>query len=199
MSALMKLLMSWARKLTSSDILTLPLTAGTIFAKALMSRSRSLVLMASSADTRSSLFNSSLSQNATCWYASFTRPSSTSSSRRLHTFLASATVMTPSSRSLELISSEVMNVRTIGTGSAMPVVSITIWSRCLPFSTSFRISLKPSMRSPRIVQHMQPLSMTTTFSAKAILSFFKSRSSMDTSPNSFSMTAIFFSLCSCRM
>mmetsp|Transcript_54312 Transcript_54312/g.151201 ORF Transcript_54312/g.151201 Transcript_54312/m.151201 type:complete len:238 (-) Transcript_54312:87-800(-) len=85
------------------------------------------------------------------------------------------------------------NVRTIGTGSAIPVVSMSTASSGLPCSIRFRMESKAPRRSPRTVQHMQPFSMTTTCSAKSIAASFKSSLSIGTAPNSFSMTANFFS------
>mmetsp|Transcript_38493 Transcript_38493/g.102012 ORF Transcript_38493/g.102012 Transcript_38493/m.102012 type:complete len:200 (-) Transcript_38493:524-1123(-) len=199
MSSLANLDMSCARRFVSSETLTRLFTAGRIFAYGLIDRRRSFTSMAISAVTRSNLFSSSLSQNATCWYASLTLPSSTLSSKRAVMCFASATVMTPSRRMFFVIAGFVMKVRTIGTGSAMPVVSMMIWSILFPFFTSACICSRPCCRSPRTVQHMQPLSITTIFSAMAFFSFFRRASSMEISPNSFSMMAIFISRCSCRM
>mmetsp|Transcript_6773 Transcript_6773/g.17279 ORF Transcript_6773/g.17279 Transcript_6773/m.17279 type:complete len:200 (+) Transcript_6773:143-742(+) len=199
MSTLTKLDMSCARMFVSSSSLTRPFTAGKILANALMLRKRSFTAINCSVVTRSCLFSSNLSQNATCWYASLTLPSSTLSSRRPRMFLASATVTTPSRRSSFEISGDVMNVRTMGTGSAMPVVSIMMASILAPFLTSSKICLRPESKSPRTVQHMHPLSMTMIFSASASLSCLSNASSIEISPNSFSMIAIFISRCSWRM
>mmetsp|Transcript_35373 Transcript_35373/g.80360 ORF Transcript_35373/g.80360 Transcript_35373/m.80360 type:complete len:224 (-) Transcript_35373:78-749(-) len=57
----------------------------------------------------------------------------------------------------------------------------------LEFFMSF---LSPEMRSPRTVQQMQPLFISTMFSSSAMAPPFTSASSMPTSPNSFSMTAM---------
>mmetsp|Transcript_54464 Transcript_54464/g.122511 ORF Transcript_54464/g.122511 Transcript_54464/m.122511 type:complete len:200 (+) Transcript_54464:148-747(+) len=199
MSALTKLLMSCAWTFRISDSRIRPFTAGRTLANLLISRIRSLMAMAWSVVTRSSLFRIILSANATCWYASLTLPSSTLSSRRAGRFLLSAMATTASSRSSSVSCGFVMNVRTMGTGSAMPVVSMMMPSIRLPLRMSARIWVSPFTRSPRIVQHMQPLPMTMTFSAIASLSCFNSASSMDISPNSFSITAIFLSCCSWRM
>mmetsp|Transcript_27458 Transcript_27458/g.64007 ORF Transcript_27458/g.64007 Transcript_27458/m.64007 type:complete len:200 (-) Transcript_27458:445-1044(-) len=194
-----KLTMSCARMLKSSDILTRPRTAGMIFAYLLISRMRSLTAMACSVVMRSSLLRMTLSAKATCWKASLTLPSSIWSSRRAMMCLASARATTASNRKSVVISGLDINVRTMGTGSAMPVVSIMMASMAWPLAMSSVISFSPFTRSPRIVQHTQPLSMTTIFSAIASLFWFSNASSMEISPNSFSMTAIFLSLCSCRM
>mmetsp|Transcript_103629 Transcript_103629/g.206019 ORF Transcript_103629/g.206019 Transcript_103629/m.206019 type:complete len:200 (-) Transcript_103629:468-1067(-) len=199
MSTSTKCVMSCARMLKSSDILIRPRTAGMTFANLLMSRMRSLTIMAWSVVTRSNLFRIILSANATCWYASLTLPSSTSSSSLPRMCFESTIEITASKRSSSVIAGSDMKVRTIGTGSAMPVVSIMMPSIWLPRLISFMISISPLSKSPRIVQHMQPLSITTIFSASDSFSFFSSASSMDISPNSFSMIAIFLSFCSCRM
>mmetsp|Transcript_15316 Transcript_15316/g.45957 ORF Transcript_15316/g.45957 Transcript_15316/m.45957 type:complete len:309 (-) Transcript_15316:392-1318(-) len=183
----------------SSQRSTLECTVGRILAKLLMERRRLFTVPATSLLTRSSLLRRILSAKATCWYASFTFPSSTSSSRRARMCFASTTVTTPSRRSSSVRSLDVMKVLAIGTGSAMPVVSIRIASSRLPWRFTFMSCLRPLSRSPRTVQHMQPLSMTTTSSARANLSIFRRSSSIGTSPNSFSMTATLLSRCSCRM
>mmetsp|Transcript_68721 Transcript_68721/g.194699 ORF Transcript_68721/g.194699 Transcript_68721/m.194699 type:complete len:200 (+) Transcript_68721:596-1195(+) len=199
MSSFTKLVMSCARMLVSSETLTRPFTAGRIFAYLLISLMRSLTAMASSVVVRSNLFKMILSANATCWYASLTLPSSTWSSSRPRMFFVSAMATTASSRRSCVSSGLDMKVRTMGTGSAIPVVSIMMASIVPPFWMSSRICLSPLTRSPRMVQHMHPLSMTTIFSAIDILSCFSSASSIEISPNSFSMIAIFLSVCSCKI
>mmetsp|Transcript_106225 Transcript_106225/g.193352 ORF Transcript_106225/g.193352 Transcript_106225/m.193352 type:complete len:200 (-) Transcript_106225:483-1082(-) len=199
MSAFTKLPMSWARILLSSDRGMRPFTDGRTLANWLMDRILSLTLIASSVLTRSILFRRTLSEKATCWKASLTLPSSTLSSKRPGRCLQSATQRTPSSRSSAVSSGFDMKVRMIGTGSAMPVVSIIMASIALPLCIDSSICFKPFSRSPRMVQHMQPLSITRTFSAMDSFCSLRRASSMDTSPNSFSMIAIFFSRCSCKM
>mmetsp|Transcript_47154 Transcript_47154/g.111997 ORF Transcript_47154/g.111997 Transcript_47154/m.111997 type:complete len:200 (-) Transcript_47154:455-1054(-) len=199
MSSLTKLQMSCARMLHSSATLTFPFTAGRILAYLLMCLILSLTAMACSGVTKSSLLRMILSAKATCWKASFTFPSSTVSSKRPGRFLESATVTTASNRRSAVTCGLDMKVRTMGTGSAMPVVSIMIWSIPEPFLMASMISCNPPRRSPRMVQHMQPLSMTTIFSANASFSCLSKASSIGTSPNSFSMMAIFLSVCSWRM
>mmetsp|Transcript_29802 Transcript_29802/g.84999 ORF Transcript_29802/g.84999 Transcript_29802/m.84999 type:complete len:200 (-) Transcript_29802:495-1094(-) len=199
MSSLTKLHMSWARILTSSPTRMRPLMAPSTLAYLLISRMRSLTTMACSVLMRSSLFKMILSAKAICWYASFTLPSSTWSSSLPIRCLASAIATTASKRKSAVNSGLDMKVLTMGTGSAMPVVSMRIWSMVSPFLMSSMICCRPCARSPRIVQHMQPLSMTMTFSAVFNFSCLSRASSMEISPNSFSMMANFFSLCSCKM
>mmetsp|Transcript_97545 Transcript_97545/g.281488 ORF Transcript_97545/g.281488 Transcript_97545/m.281488 type:complete len:282 (+) Transcript_97545:327-1172(+) len=105
----------------------------------------------------------------------------------------STRVMVPSSRKYFAMSGVVLRVRTMGTGSAIPVVSTSTASRGLPFSICLRMESKAPRRSPRTVQHMQPFSMTTTCSAKSRAEFCNNSLSMGTAPNSFSMTANFLS------
>ena len=83
----------------------------------------------------------------------------------------------------------------MGAGSASPVVSRSTASK------SFRRSLSPMSaftRSPRTVQHAQPLSIEMSSSADEMFSA-TSAWSMLTAPNSFSITQIFLPCCSFRM
>ena len=86
-----------------------------------------------------------------------------------------------------LIDSSMKKVCATGPGSARPVVSITIASSAVPRRKSLE---RMRMRSPRTVQQMQPLfisKMSSVVSKRSLTS----ASSTPTSPNSFSMTAIF--------
>ena len=149
------------------------------------------------------------SANMICWKASSgdssspppppPRPpssSSASSSRsRLRRFLASQSVTTPLREQCLAISGVWRRVRTMGTGSAIPVVSISTPSSGLPDSIAAKIDENAPRMSPRTEQHMQPLSMTITCSA-ALCCVETRSASMGTAPNSFSMTAIFLPRCS---
>ena len=88
-----------------------------------------------------------------------------------------------------------LNVNTMGDGSARPVVSMMIAWNSLRRATSI-----PNVRtkSPRTEQHTHPLSMVMMSSFAARFSSTKSPS-ICTSPNSFSITQIFQSFCSFRM
>mmetsp|Transcript_79029 Transcript_79029/g.226562 ORF Transcript_79029/g.226562 Transcript_79029/m.226562 type:complete len:267 (+) Transcript_79029:332-1132(+) len=107
--------------------------------------------------------------------------------------LVSTKVIVPSSLKYLAMSGVVRSVLTIGTGSAMPVVSMMTPSSGLPVSICFRMASKAPKRSPRTVQHMQPFSMTITCSAMPSAELASSSLSMGTAPNSFSITANFFS------
>ena len=83
----------------------------------------------------------------------------------------------------------------MGAGSASPVVSRST------ASNSFRRSLRLTScltRSPRTVQHAQPLSIVIN-SSDALMFSPTSSMSMFTAPNSFSITTIFLPCCSFRM
>mmetsp|Transcript_3297 Transcript_3297/g.6880 ORF Transcript_3297/g.6880 Transcript_3297/m.6880 type:complete len:218 (-) Transcript_3297:67-720(-) len=169
MSMLTKLHMSCARILQSSSIRTRLFMAPKILANLLISRMRSRTTMACSVLTKSNLFKMILSANAICWYASLTFPLSTLSSSLAMRCFASAREMTASSRKSSVSSGFVIKVRTIGTGSAMPVVSMMIWSIWCPALMSSIICFNPPTKSPRTVQHMHPFPITTNFSAMASL------------------------------
>mmetsp|Transcript_80760 Transcript_80760/g.254846 ORF Transcript_80760/g.254846 Transcript_80760/m.254846 type:complete len:254 (+) Transcript_80760:1049-1810(+) len=70
----------------------------------------------------------------------------------------------------------------------LPLPVVCLWS-----------FFRPAMRSPRTVQQMQPLFISIMFSSVTLLLELSSLSSMPTSPNSFSMTAIFLPWFACRM
>mmetsp|Transcript_32876 Transcript_32876/g.94571 ORF Transcript_32876/g.94571 Transcript_32876/m.94571 type:complete len:282 (-) Transcript_32876:341-1186(-) len=145
----------------------------------------------SASDTRSHLFSKILSAKATCSTASFSTPSGFSSSKCMIKCLASATVKMPSRHNFCCTKSSAKNVCATGAGSANPVVSMMTASRGLLFFCAFlTIFLRPMMRSPRTVQQMQPLFISTMFSSVVRGPASMSESSMPTSPNSFSMTAI---------
>mmetsp|Transcript_19262 Transcript_19262/g.44280 ORF Transcript_19262/g.44280 Transcript_19262/m.44280 type:complete len:288 (-) Transcript_19262:55-918(-) len=171
-------------------------------ANLLMSRNRFVMRSSSfSSVTRSHLFSSSRSANATCSTASFSAPSGFSSSRCCSMCFASTMVTIPSSLANALTSSSTKKVCATGAGSAMPVVSITIASSLsFPERTRFANFCKTVMRSCRTVQQMQPFIISKICSSDCILAFLaSSASSMPTSPNSFSITAIFFPCAAVRM
>ena len=100
------------------------------------------------------------------------------------TCLASTNVIIASILYCDCISSSTKKVCATGPGSARPVVSIIIIS-----NLSFRFIRLPSMRirSPRTVQQIHPLFISKISSSAPITSSL----STPTSPNSFSITAIF--------
>mmetsp|Transcript_91666 Transcript_91666/g.245890 ORF Transcript_91666/g.245890 Transcript_91666/m.245890 type:complete len:215 (+) Transcript_91666:625-1269(+) len=141
--------------------------------------------------TRSHLFKRIRSANAICSTASFSTPSGFSSSRCWMTCAASTSVRIPSKRMCCCTYSSAKKVCATGAGSARPVVSIITPSSGLPVFLEFLMSfLSPAIRSPRTVQQMQPLFISTMFSSEAREPALTRESSMPTSPNSFSMTAI---------
>mmetsp|Transcript_41234 Transcript_41234/g.131023 ORF Transcript_41234/g.131023 Transcript_41234/m.131023 type:complete len:217 (+) Transcript_41234:503-1153(+) len=144
-----------------------------------------------SSSARSHLFRRMRSANATCSTASFSTPSGFSSSRWAMMCLASTTVRMPSRIKCFCTYSSAKKVWATGAGSARPVVSTITPSRSLPVLREFFIIfLRPAMRSPRTVQQMQPLFISTMFSSVVRGPASRSSSSMPTSPNSFSMTAM---------
>mmetsp|Transcript_17523 Transcript_17523/g.44926 ORF Transcript_17523/g.44926 Transcript_17523/m.44926 type:complete len:228 (+) Transcript_17523:917-1600(+) len=144
----------------------------------------------SSSGTRSILFSSSKSAKATCSTASFSTPSGFSSSRCSSMWKASMTVTIASRRAKLLMFSSTKNVCATGAGSARPVVSMMMWSSLGPPSLARFMSLvRMVMRSTRTVQQMQPLFISNMSSSDWNLDFTRA-SSMPTSPNSFSMTAM---------
>mmetsp|Transcript_30333 Transcript_30333/g.66387 ORF Transcript_30333/g.66387 Transcript_30333/m.66387 type:complete len:235 (+) Transcript_30333:436-1140(+) len=153
-----------------------------------------------SSSTKSVLFSNIRSAKATCSTASFSTPSGFSSSRRSMICLASTTVRMPSNSSLCCTKLSAKKVWATGAGSARPVVSITMPSSGFPsFSELFTIFFRPAMRSPRTVQQMQPLFISTRFSSVSSAVISSKPSSMPTSPNSFSMTAMRLPWFSLRM
>mmetsp|Transcript_10004 Transcript_10004/g.36345 ORF Transcript_10004/g.36345 Transcript_10004/m.36345 type:complete len:214 (+) Transcript_10004:703-1344(+) len=138
--------------------------------------------------TRSILFSKILSANATCCTASFTAPSGFSSAKCRPMCFASARHRIESILYASAISGLMKNVNATGAGSARPVVSMMTWSNFFARSFSVRSALT---KSPRTVQHTHPLSIVMMFSFSLIFSP-TSASSMDTAPNSFSMTAMSF-------
>ncbi|CAM2181668.1 hypothetical protein PSAC2689_40225 [Paraburkholderia sacchari] len=111
--------------------------------------------------------------------------------------LASTSVMMASSRNSPAISLSMKNVCATGPGFARPVVSITTRSKSsLPSRFCWARSPSTRARSPRIVQQMQPLLIWMICSW---LSCTRISLSMFSSPNSFSITAIFMPCCSFRM
>ena len=145
-----------------------------------------------STSARSVLLRTILSANATCSTASFSTPSGLTSSKCSLTCAASTIVMIASSRRSEAISSSMKKVCATGAGSASPVVSIRMRSK-----RSLRFIKAPRMRirSPRTVQQMQPLFISKISSSASSTS----ASSIPTSPNSFSMTAMRCPCSSVRM
>mmetsp|Transcript_60774 Transcript_60774/g.127347 ORF Transcript_60774/g.127347 Transcript_60774/m.127347 type:complete len:239 (-) Transcript_60774:121-837(-) len=156
----------------------------------LMALMRCSTARSSSSDTRSVLLSRTRSAKAICSTDSFSTPSGFCSSRCWVMCLASTTVMTASILANARTPSSTKNVWQTGAGSAMPVVSTMIRSNR---SCRFWSFLKISIRSPRTVQHTQPFAMsnTTSLSLKLAFRVLINASSTPTSPNSFSMTAIF--------
>ena len=115
--------------------------------------------------------------------------------------LASTSVTMPSTRANALISGSTRKVCATGAGSAMPVVSMTMPSSLRsPAATRWASFFRILTRSDRTVQHTQPFSTSTISSSEANLLFFcTSASSIDVSPNSFSMIAIFLPWVAVRM
>mmetsp|Transcript_17045 Transcript_17045/g.37532 ORF Transcript_17045/g.37532 Transcript_17045/m.37532 type:complete len:287 (-) Transcript_17045:1-861(-) len=104
---------------------------------------------------------------------------------------ASTSVRIPSKRMCCCTKSSAKNVCATGAGSAKPVVSMITPSKGFFDFFEFLMSFfKPAIRSPRTVQQMQPLFISTMFSSSAMDPPFTRESSIPTSPNSFSMTAI---------
>ena len=104
--------------------------------------------------------------------------------------LASTRVRMESSRYCSAISSSMKKVCATGPGSARPVVSITTRSKSSrPWRFLEASSCSVSRKSSRIEQQMQPLFIWTMFS---LVSFTRISLSMFSSPNSFSITAIFW-------
>mmetsp|Transcript_86844 Transcript_86844/g.137034 ORF Transcript_86844/g.137034 Transcript_86844/m.137034 type:complete len:223 (+) Transcript_86844:663-1331(+) len=140
------------------------------------------------------------SAKAICSTASFSTPSGFSSSRCWMICFASTSVRIPSRRMCCCTKSSAKKVCATGAGSAKPVVSIKTPSRVLPVFFEFLMSFfNPAIKSPRTVQQMQPLFISTIFSSSAIDPPFTRESSMPTSPNSFSMTAILLPWLTWRM
>mmetsp|Transcript_48631 Transcript_48631/g.93009 ORF Transcript_48631/g.93009 Transcript_48631/m.93009 type:complete len:239 (-) Transcript_48631:103-819(-) len=171
---------------------TLDCEVSMISANALMLRSFASTVAFIFPLTRSTLFRRILSANATCSTDSFSTPSGFFSSRWARICFASTTVIIASSTAFCLIFSSMKNVCATGAGSASPVVSINIAS-----NLSLRLSnlCIMRMRSPRTVQQMHPLFISMISSFVSITR----PSSTPISPNSFSMTAIFFPCFAVRM
>jgi hypothetical protein len=104
--------------------------------------------------------------------------------RRSLSHFASATVTTASSRAFFCTSSSTKKVCATGAGSARPVVS-TMMASNLPLR--FISPSRMRTRSPRTVQHMQPLFISNTSSSAPMIRSL----SMPISPNSLTMTAYF--------
>mmetsp|Transcript_5386 Transcript_5386/g.16066 ORF Transcript_5386/g.16066 Transcript_5386/m.16066 type:complete len:274 (-) Transcript_5386:21-842(-) len=174
----------------------------TIGANLLIERRRvSTAFKSSSLGTRSHLFRMSLSAKATCSTLSFSAPSGFSSSKCCTMCFASTKVTIPSNWQNDAISSSTKNVCATGAGSAMPVVSMTMASIGFPDSCVFFSFLSTTAKSARTVQQMQPfiISKSSSPSTWFLMLFASKASSMPTSPNSFSMTAILFPCCFVRM
>mmetsp|Transcript_636 Transcript_636/g.2104 ORF Transcript_636/g.2104 Transcript_636/m.2104 type:complete len:325 (+) Transcript_636:625-1599(+) len=170
-------------------------------AKLLMARRRVSTRSRSASSTRSVLLSSRRSANATCSTASFSTPSAFSSSRCCSMCLASTRVTMPSRRANSFTTSSTKKVCATGAGSATPVVSITIASSLsVPALTREASFSSTTTRSWRTVQQMQPFIISMISSSLCIFVFFWRReSSIPTSPNSFSMTAIFLPCVAVRM
>mmetsp|Transcript_34328 Transcript_34328/g.80421 ORF Transcript_34328/g.80421 Transcript_34328/m.80421 type:complete len:202 (+) Transcript_34328:559-1164(+) len=177
------------------SIPTSALVQRTMGAYLLTPRSRFSMRSTSDSSTRSSLLSSKRSAKATCSIASFSTPSGFSSSRCISMCFASTSAMMPSRRANSLIDSSMKKVCAMGPGSARPVDSITMPSSAVRRRKSFE---RMRIRSPRTVQQMHPLfisKMSSSVSNRCLTR----ESSMPTSPNSFSITAIFLPCCAVRM
>ena len=131
-----------------------------------------------SLETRSVLLRRITSAKAICsWHSEL-------SSMWSPTWRASTTVTRESRSVCSLTSSSAKNVWMTGAGSARPVVSMRIWSN---LSFLFIRLPRMRMRSPRTVQQMHPLFISKISSSAESTSSL----SIPTSPNSFSITAIF--------
>mmetsp|Transcript_2238 Transcript_2238/g.6897 ORF Transcript_2238/g.6897 Transcript_2238/m.6897 type:complete len:279 (-) Transcript_2238:364-1200(-) len=171
---------------TKSSAKPLPRSQRTSGASLFSERSFASTLQRCASSTRSVLFNRIRSANATCSTASFSTPSGFSSARRSSTCFASTTVTNASSRARSLRTSSTKNVCATGAGSASPVVSTMTPSRC--FMPGARSLFRIRERSARTVQQMQPL-FISKMSSSALTRRLTRRSSMPSSPNSFTMTA----------
>mmetsp|Transcript_52760 Transcript_52760/g.101856 ORF Transcript_52760/g.101856 Transcript_52760/m.101856 type:complete len:254 (-) Transcript_52760:195-956(-) len=190
--------MSNAPRLVSSNAGTIPLTDATTGADSLKDRMRCHTSTTCSASTKSSLLSKILSAKESWRCLSMSSEPPANSLRRSRIVFVSTSVMVPSSLKCFAMSGVWRNVLTMGTGSAIPVVSTNTASSGLPCSICFRIESKAPRRSPRTVQHIQPFSMTTTCSARPIAALGSKSWSMGTAPNSFSMIANFLSRCPSR-
>mmetsp|Transcript_26856 Transcript_26856/g.43091 ORF Transcript_26856/g.43091 Transcript_26856/m.43091 type:complete len:291 (-) Transcript_26856:318-1190(-) len=135
--------------------------------KELMPRMTALVSSIFARSHTSILFNSSLSAKPTCCAFSLTEPSVRSRFSWVRKCLQSTTVTMPSILQYFLTSSSIPKVFTIGPGSAMPVVSISMPSSIasvMPLaylsSTVLIMSLIAAIKSSRTVQQRHPLSRT---------------------------------------
>mmetsp|Transcript_21312 Transcript_21312/g.37903 ORF Transcript_21312/g.37903 Transcript_21312/m.37903 type:complete len:202 (+) Transcript_21312:627-1232(+) len=150
-----------------------------------------------SASTRSILFTRTVLENAICAHAvPLDSRSPLLSSSFPIACLASTRAMTLSMTNARRTSGFTMNDCTTGAGSAAPVSSISTPSNWSPSLRFIAIFCSVLTRSPRMVQQTQPLSSTTSSSAKSSCFCSTRASSMLTSPTSFSITANFLSLCS---
>mmetsp|Transcript_16968 Transcript_16968/g.51430 ORF Transcript_16968/g.51430 Transcript_16968/m.51430 type:complete len:270 (+) Transcript_16968:825-1634(+) len=192
---------SKALMLSTESTETCAFSVRMIGANALMPLSRLSIRKRSASLTRSILLSSRRSAKATCSTASFSTPSGFSSSRWSSMCLASISVTIPSSRANALTASSTKKVCATGAGSARPVVSMTMPSSLsLPDATRLASFESTVMRSCRTVQQMHPFIISMISSSAWTFEFFcSSSSSMPTSPNSFSMTAIFFPWVAVRM
>mmetsp|Transcript_6450 Transcript_6450/g.13400 ORF Transcript_6450/g.13400 Transcript_6450/m.13400 type:complete len:317 (-) Transcript_6450:444-1394(-) len=138
-------------------------------------------------ETRSILFMRILSENAICVTDSLMASSSRFSLMCSEMNLQSTRQMMPSTRKWLAMTGFWVKVATTGAGFASPVVSTRTRSKSPLRSLS---CVSAFIRSPRTVQHAQPLSRLITSSATFRFSL-TSASSMLTAPNSFSITQIF--------
>mmetsp|Transcript_5328 Transcript_5328/g.23602 ORF Transcript_5328/g.23602 Transcript_5328/m.23602 type:complete len:231 (+) Transcript_5328:199-891(+) len=182
---------AWMSRTESTE--TLERSAVTMGAEELMDLSLAVMRFTSASSTRSILLRIIRSAKATCSIASFSAPSGFSSSRCCSMCLASTRVTIPSRRKCSWTPSSTKKVCATGAGSAIPVVSIRMQS-----SLRFPAAMRPenlfstTTRSWRTVQQMQPFIISTISSSICVFVFLAmSASSMPTSPNSFSMIAIF--------
>ena len=152
-------------------------------ARGFMCARRCCSAASSSPDTRSALLMKIWSAKPT-W-----RRASWRSSSCCMACLASTRVTMASSRYCSATSSSMKKVCATGPGSARPVVSMITRSKSsAPLRLRAARSARVARKSSRMVQHTQPLFICTICSLSSLT---RMSLSMFSSPNSFSMTAIF--------
>mmetsp|Transcript_2731 Transcript_2731/g.10711 ORF Transcript_2731/g.10711 Transcript_2731/m.10711 type:complete len:214 (-) Transcript_2731:802-1443(-) len=182
---------AWMSRTESTE--TLDFSAVMMGAEELMDLSLAVMRSTSALSTRSILLRIMRSAKATCSTASFSAPSGFSSSRCCSMCLASTRVTMPSRRKCSWTLSSTKKVCATGAGSAIPVVSMRMQSNLsLPDAMRPANLFSTTTRSWRTVQQMQPFIISTISSSICSFVFLAmSASSIPTSPNSFSIIAIF--------
>ena len=171
------------RRSNTSLIGTSPKCTTRCGARGFMCLRRCCSACSASASTRSALLMKIWSAKPT-WRCASTRLFSCSGA-----CLASTRVTMASSRKASAISSSMKKVCATGPGSATPVVSITTRSKSSsPLRFLAARSASVARKSSRMVQQMQPLLIWMICSCWSLT---RMSLSMFSSPNSFSITAIF--------